>query len=85
MVSVATNQLILTNEESKHGSGQSYFDKKWTYEEFLEELKKPIVHPDPHDVNDPGYYKKWAHTVPPMQAYYFIPDRKDSVAVDVKT
>ena len=63
----------------------SYFDKKWTYAEYLEELKVPIEHPDPHNPNDPLYYKKWAHTLAPPEAYYFVIDRKDEVATNVAT
>lgn len=63
----------------------SYFDKKWTYAEFLAELEEPIEHPDPTDPDDPRYYRKYAHTVPPLDAYYFIPDWKDCVATNTAT
>lgn len=36
-------------------------------------------------MNDPRYYKKYVHNLAPLEAYYLIPDRKDSVATDVKT
>lgn len=57
---------------------------KWTYKEYLEELKKPIEHPDRHDENDPRYYHKYAHNISTPDAYYFIPDRKDSVGNDMQ-
>lgn len=48
-------------------------------------MAKPIENPDPHDINDPRYYMKYAHTVPPPAAYYFIPNKKDNVAHDDDT
>jgi len=84
-------ELISTNSTKGQGSasrqqtsGASYFEVKWTYKEYLEELKKPIEYPDKNDENDPRYYRKYAHNISPPDAYYFIPDRKDSVANDMK-
>ena len=51
----------------------------------MEELKKPIEHPDPNDVDDPRYYQKYAINIPPPQAYYFVPDKKDQVATNDAT
>lgn len=93
MVSPSQSMLINTRNDNPNAVPQltdtsnqeSYFDKKWTYEEYLEELKKPVEHPDPNDINDPLYYKKYAHTVPPPAAYYFVPDRKDSQALNEET
>ena len=62
-----------------------YLDKKWTYEEYLEELKQPIEYPDPTDPEDPRYYRKYAYTVPPPEAYYLVPDNRDEVNVDKKS
>ena len=45
-------------------------------------MQKPIEHPDKEDPNDPRYYRKYAHNVPPPDVYYLIPDRKDAVARD---
>ena len=63
----------------------AYFDKKWTIKEYAEEIKKPIEYADPHNPNDPRYYKKYAHTVAPIDAYFFIPDGKDEVSSDEKS
>jgi len=38
-----------------------------------------------HDKNDPRYYRKYAHNVPPKNAYFFIPEKRDQVAMDTKT
>ena len=61
------------------------FDKKWTYEEYLEELKQPMVHPDPENPDDPLYYKKYAMNIAPPDVYYFLPPRYDTRAEDKKT
>ena len=65
--------------------GSSYFDKKFTYEEYLEELRQPIDYPDINDPNDERYYKKYAMNVAPPEAYYWIPDKKDGVVTSQKT
>lgn len=46
--------------------GESYFDRKWTLAEYEEELKRPIDYPDKHNVDDPRYYRKYAHNIPPL-------------------
>lgn len=84
------SQLIDTNQGSptQHAAappGQSYFDKKWTLEEYEAELRKPIDHPDPNNVEDPRYYMKYAINIPPPAAYYFLPDKKDQVATNEET
>lgn len=63
----------------------TYFDLKWTLKEYEEELAKPIEQPSLQDCNDPLYYKKYAHNVPPPDAYYIVPDRKDAFATTDKT
>ena len=88
MVSGPDNQLIHEAENllvSGTREGSDYLDKKWTFEEYEEELKKPIDFPDKGDTEDPRYYIKYAHTIPPPEAYYIIPDRKDCFALDDKT
>ena len=60
-------------------------DTKWTLEEYQEELKKPIVYPAIDDPDDVGYYKKYAHNLPPLQAYFVIPANHDRVASDDAT
>ena len=64
---------------------ETYYDVKWTYEEWLEEVKKPIDYPDPNNAEDPRYYRKYAHNIPHPDMYYIIPDRKDAVATTDKT
>ena len=63
----------------------SYLDVKWTYEEYKEELKKPIEPPAQDDPEDPGYYKKYAQNIPPLVLYFVIPDRHQTVARDEVT
>ena len=58
---------------------------KWTYSEYLEELRGPIDYPDANNPDDPRYYRKYAHNVAPPEAYHFIPDRKDDVATNNAT
>jgi len=36
-------------------------------------MAKEIISPNPTDCQDPGYLKKWAHTLPPFQAYMVRP------------
>ena len=79
---MTTNNNQVDDLEGQPGA---YFLKKWTYAEYQEELKKPIDYPDPNDPNDPRYYMKYAHTLPPTDAYYMIIDRKDDVATNEKT
>lgn len=74
-------ELLIDNVDEQ----EDYLGIKWTYEEYLEELKKPIEYPDPNDFTDARYYKKYAHNVPPPEAYYIVPDRKDQVATSEKT
>ena len=61
----ASNQLIEDRESQLFTQENDYLGNKWTYEEYLEELKKPIDYPNIHDKDDPGYYRKYAHNVPP--------------------
>ena len=74
-------ETIVPTQEHVH----STLDVKWTYEEYLEELKKPIEFPPRDEPDHPGYYKKYAHTVPPIESYYIIPDRQEEVARDEVT
>ena len=45
---------------------------RFTIEEYKKELAEPIEHPDPHDPEDVRYYKKYAHTIPPPEAYFIL-------------
>ena len=45
---------------------------RFTLQEYHSLLGKPVQHPDPEDNNDPGYYKKYAHNLPPLEAYFIV-------------
>ena len=64
------------------GPEDSYFNKKITYEEYMEELRQPIDYPNPEDPDDERYYRKYAINMPPLDCYFLIPDGKDRVARD---
>ena len=64
------------------GPDDSYFNKKITYEEYMQELRQPIDYPDPQDPEDERYYRKYAMNMPPLECYFIIPDNKDKVARD---
>ena len=82
---ISDNQRSVDAPEESKTAGTSYFDKKWTLQEYYEELKQPIQHPDPNNIDDPGYYKKYAINVPPPEAYYIYDERKDAVATNKAT
>lgn len=71
--------------ETSGSDFSSYFDKRWTLQEYYEELKKPIEYPSKEDPDDPRYYIKYAMNIPPPEVYYIIPARKDNVATTDKT
>ena len=48
-------------------------------------MKKPMELCDREDINDPGYSKKYAQHVPPLEAYFFIPNKKDGAVQNMKT
>ena len=54
-------------------------DYQFTLEEYQAELNKPIEYADPKDPDDPLYSKKWAHCLPPLQAYTLLPASYDKV------
>ena len=47
--------------------------KQFTLKEYKDALISGYQHPNPEDLNDPGYYMKYAHTMPPMQLYMLRP------------
>ena len=51
----------------------------------MEEMKQPMVHPDPENPDDPLYYKKYAMNIAPPDVYYFLPPRYETRAEDKKT
>ena len=88
MVSGPDNQLINEAENLLAGSAGDevdYLSTKWTYAEYEAKMNEEIDYPNPDDTEDPRYYMKYAHTVPPPEAYYIIPERKDCVAIDDKS
>ena len=81
------NELLVGNDPKRElllgeDHEQDYLANKWTFEEYLEELDKPIEYPDRLNKDDPRYYRKYAHNLPPKEAYFMIPDRKDQVATN---
>jgi len=44
-------------------------DRKFTLQEYNEELNKPYEVPDPTNCDDPRYFRKYVHTMPPLEAY----------------
>ena len=55
-----------------------YLDRqRFTLEEYKEALSKPVEQPDPNNCEDKLYYKKYAHNLPPLEAYFLIPDGHD--------
>ena len=54
-----------------------YDSQKFTLEEYKAALAQPIEYPDPTNPEDPLYYKKHAHTMPPLEAYFILPPGYD--------
>ena len=70
--------MVDATSQTREVNKESYLDKqRFTLEEYLEALQKPYEQPDLKDCNDPRYYKKYAHNLPPLEAYFLIPDDKD--------
>ena len=56
------------------GAPNSHLDgQRFTLEQYREALQKPIDYPDKNDPDDPRYYTKYAHTIPPPEAYLTRP------------
>ena len=51
-------------------------------EEYRRAVSEPIDFPDPSDHEDPRYYRKYAHTLPPMEAYFLLTPGWDCVNTD---
>ena len=51
---------VIEEQEVEEHDTNYLVNTKWTYREYLEELGKPIDYPDPHDKDDPRYYRKYA-------------------------
>ena len=56
------------------GPQAGFLKKQFTYEEYKEQValyhEGKIERPDPDDHTDDRYYRKYAHTVPPPDAYF---------------
>ena len=59
---------------SSHLDGQ-----RFTLESYQRAIADPIDFPDQTDPDDPRYYKKHAHTIPPPSAYLTYPKGLDKV------
>ena len=57
----------MQDEPVSHLDGQ-----RFTIEEYKNALAEPIDYPDPNDHEDPRYYKKYAHTLAPPEAYFIL-------------
>ena len=64
---------------------EDYLMSKWTFKEYIDLLERPIDYPNPNNKDDPGYYRKYAHNVPPPEAYFYVPSNRDKVATGSKT
>jgi hypothetical protein len=69
--------------------GGGTFSKKFTYEEYKEEMEQyregKIPKPDPEDIQDPLYYRKYAHTLPPLECHFHIPDNHELQCKNMKS
>lgn len=54
-------------------------DRQFTLEEYHKELEEEIIYPDPSNPEDPNYYRKYAHNMPPLKAYTLRPIDYDKV------
>ena len=53
---------------------KSHLDgQRFTLVQYREALAQPIEYPDKNDPDDPLYYTKYAHTLPPLEAYFTRP------------
>ena len=41
--------------------------------------------PDPENCEDPRYYRKYAHNLPPLECYFHIPNDQEMQCKDMKT
>jgi len=62
-----------------------YCDQRYTLEEYKQALEEEIEFPDKDDSEDPRYYKKYAHTLPPLDSYFIIPLGQEKVSTAENT
>ena len=60
-----------------------YDGQRYSYEEYKKALTEPIEYADPTDHEDPRYYKKHAHTMPPLEAYFILTPGWNSVNTEL--
>ena len=60
-------------------------DKQFTLQEYQEALVHGYKKPDPNDYTDKGYYIKYAHTLPPLQAYMIRPPNYEKFSTEKDT
>ena len=64
--------------ETTNGPEAEFLKKQFTLEEFNQEIQEyregKLGEPDPEDFEDPMYYRKYAHTLPPLESYFIVPD-----------
>lgn len=76
------SQLQL-NASNSASPSESTLDVKFTLDEYRYELnnQSQLQKPNPTDPEDPLYYRKYASTMPPLEAYKFRPVQADLVNV----
>ena len=60
-------------------------DKKFTLREYKEALQNGYTQPDPDNYMDRGYYIKYAHTLPPLEAYMIRPANYERASTEKDT
>ena len=55
----------------KPANQPNYLDRtRFTLQQYQQALQQPVQHASPSDHTDQGYYKKYAHNLPPLDAYF---------------
>ena len=75
--------------ETTNGPEAEFLKKQFTLEEFNQEIQEyregKLGEPDPEDFEDPLYYRKYAHTLPPLESYFIVPDDTEKQNKTMKT
>ena len=64
---------------AENAPGSKYDGQRYTFDEYNQALTQPIEYPNPKDHEDPLYYKKYPHTMPPLEAYFILTPGWNSV------
>ena len=59
-------------------------DQKFTVEEYKEALEQECGSPNPNNCKDVLYYTKFAHNMPPPQAFFVLPRNWDKFCTEDK-